>query len=169
MCVCVLSTRICLRRWELRPWSCVLQPVRSLPPTMRWVWLKKDKRDKRIESLMSFYCLPECSQDDQRVHGQEIWQLVARGDRWRLWLWGHARGEEPSLHVLRWKSGRVCMEVLVAPPRFRPSVVPCAAALTQLQLNTSRRSHLCCSKSLNLSQSFNANHFGKNKKPKPFF
>lgn len=57
---------------------------------------------------------PECRQDDQGVHGQEIRQFLARGDRRGLRLRGHARGEKPALHVLRRESGRVCVEVLLA-------------------------------------------------------
>lgn len=64
---------------------------------------------------------PECSKDDQGVHGQEIWQLVARGDRWRFRLWGHAWGEEPALHVLWRKPGCVRVEVLVAPSCYASS------------------------------------------------
>lgn len=69
--------------------------------------------------LVVLFCsmsLSECGEDDKRIHGQKIWQLVACGDRWRLWLWGHTRGEEPALHVLWRKPGCVRVEVLVAPP-----------------------------------------------------
>lgn len=77
----------------------------------------------RLCCLLSFCSpsIPECCKDDQRVDGQEVWQLVARGDRWRLWLWGHTWGEEPALHVLWRKPGCVRVEVLVAPPCYASS------------------------------------------------
>lgn len=65
--------------------------------------------------------LPECCKDDQGVHGQEVWELVARGDRWRLRLRGHAWSEKLTLHVLWRKPGSLCVEVLVAPPLYASS------------------------------------------------
>lgn len=66
----------------------------------------------------------ERSQDDKGVDGQEVRELVARGDRRGLRLRDHARGEEPPVHVLRGESGRVRVEVLLTlayPSHPRPS------------------------------------------------
>lgn len=60
----------------------------------------------------------ECSEDDQRAHGQEVRQLLARGDWRKLWFRGHAWIEEPALHVFWREPGRVRVEVLVAAPPF---------------------------------------------------
>lgn len=55
----------------------------------------------------------ECSQDDQRHNGQEVWCFLACSGGRGLWLWDHTWSEEPPLHVLWWKSGYLCVEMLL--------------------------------------------------------